>query len=302
MMALRQMTSFILLCLLHCTVAFSSPSRLLILGLGNVGQAVADEANSHFEWIRGTSRGTSSDDGLVVPFSSASSYFAEVSHLLVTIPPNDAMDKVMESLRRNLPRRTWIGVVSTTGVYGNHNGAWVDEESPLLCSDPSSAFRFCCYEQKWVELAKENNWTLAIFRCAGLYGPNRSALHTMWRRGYSPPSQDGVTNRIHESDVARAIVSGMRQSSTGVFNLSDDVPEKRSVVSAYAAKLFQSIHVDLPSATTERTSERSRRRTSEHKLVSNKRMKQELISELMFPSYESGLLSILHNKNCAWWD
>eukprot|EP00540_Astrosyne_radiata_P021289 CAMPEP_0116845590 /NCGR_PEP_ID=MMETSP0418-20121206/13354_1 /TAXON_ID=1158023 /ORGANISM="Astrosyne radiata, Strain 13vi08-1A" /LENGTH=314 /DNA_ID=CAMNT_0004476723 /DNA_START=17 /DNA_END=962 /DNA_ORIENTATION=+ len=219
--------------------------------------------------------------------------------VLVTIPPNPSMDALMESLSIQLPAKTWVGVVSTTGVYGNHNGEWVNEDSPLLAKEDSMAYQYIEYEQKWQNVATGKEWTLSVFRCSGLYGSQRSALHTIWKMGCvpTPRSSEGVTNRIHEEDVARCILNAMRKATSGVYNLSDDLPETRSTVMAFAANLLSSIGATMPPCQrTGESSTRSRRRRSDVKRVSNSRMKDDLVDELVFPSYRQGLSAVLNDK------
>jgi hypothetical protein len=324
--------------------------HLLILGLGNVGQAVFDQARASqsFVSIRGTKRNpitTSSnddddddDDGSVIPFSleNIKPLLPDCTHLLVTIPPNPSMSDVMTMVSQHLSPHAWIGVVSTTGVYGNHDGAWVTEESPLKCGVDSNAQRYVEYEHAWqqslllstptLEDDGLDSRTIAVFRCAGLYGPTRSALHTVWNQGYDLIMEETTTNtnRIHEYDVANAILTAMMDHCVGVYNLSDDEPENRNVVMQEAAMLLKSIGREPPSsemmvmqATLQRqkssisssssngsssSSGRGQRRGIESKLLSNKKMKESLISELTFPTYRQGLRAILEDKRNAWWN
>jgi hypothetical protein len=316
---------FLVLLFACCGLASSLSSittghqNLLILGLGNVGQALFDQAQASqsFASVRGTKRNptTTSDDESVIPFSleSIQPLLPDCTHLLVTIPPNPSMPDIMTMVSQHLSPRAWIGVVSTTGVYGNHDGAWVTEESPLNCGIDSNARRYVEYEQEWQSLSMGGR-PLAVFRCAGLYGPTRSALHTVWNQGCrieSAPT-NGITNRIHEYDVAKAILAAMEANCVGVYNLSDDEPENREVVMQEAATLLKTIGREPPapdvvqatlrqSGSGSSSSGRGQRRSSDTKLISNKRMKESLISELTFPTYRQGLRAILEDKRNAWW-
>ena len=335
------------------TLAFSSPlstpsstgNGLLIIGYGNVGKSVAREAGdpTHFDWIRGTSRSANDNDGVVVPFQQCREYLTAATHVIVTIQasavaspddtndgvhhdtnddkdPNRGHDTTMRMVSENASRLSWLGIVSTTGVYGNHDGAWVTEQSDLLAPPDSSSQRYIRYEQQWTSIAERLDCDLCIFRCAGLYGPSRSALHTLWKKGrpstVGTNRTDGITNRIHEQDVGRAVCAAMQQSTAGIVNLADDLPEKRSVVTSYASSLLESIGVEPPPAVTTLTeaskngrppsSSRSRRRGMEAKLVSNRRMKDMLLRDeqrdgLQFPTYREGLQSILQDRSQPWW-
>ena len=173
----------------------------------------------------------------------------------------------------------------------------------------SPTFRYIEHENKWREISQNRGWTCRVFRCAGLYGPHRSALHTLWKtRVLNVSPAAGITNRIHETDVARAIVASMMDSSEQrpdfcIYNLSDDEPEARSVVMKYATKLLQSIGVDITikeSTEASSSSARATRRGTDIKRVSNDRMKSDLVSELQYPTYREGLTAILKDSSSPW--
>lgn len=291
----------IYLSLLWRSVSSLQQQQLVIYGLGNVGRAVAEEAPN--DWIvKGTTR-EEPVDKISIPFDEASGYLADATHVLITIPPTTTPD-VSASILSDLKSASsaWIGFVSTSGVYGNHDGAWVQEDSELLSS--SSALKYVDFEQEVLDFES----SACIFRCAGLYGPTRSALHTLWKRGGKPSSTSTttafITNRIHERDVARAIVSAMRQDCSGIYNLSDDKPETREVVMEYAARLLDTMmtvpegNQILPGKKTKR----GERRKKERKLVDNSKMKADLVDQLLYPTYREGLDFIVADKSNAWWN
>lgn len=297
----------------------SSAPRLLVLGLGNVGRAVlheADRCGFFDDRIQGTSRSLAdSTETILFTPDSVGSVLPKCTHVLVTIPPprqdDPTFNAVVDQLTAKLPPGAWLGFVSTSGVYGNHNGGWVTEDSLLHCSDDSPTFRYIESENFWRELSQHCGWICRVFRCAGLYGPDRSALHTLWKKRIikvSPAA--GLTNRIHETDVARAIVASMVKSfrqpteEFRVYNLSDDQPETRAVVMKHAAELLRSIDVDVAveesDASNLTLSTRSSRRDTDIKRVSNGRMKHELISELSYPTYSEGLTAIFEDSASPW--
>ena len=329
--------------------------RLLILGLGRVGLEcglLATQRLSSLDAVIGTVRSASKihEDGIQrIPFQDISivqEHLKKVTHVLWTIPLPKERDEHLEQLLDLVLLQQssthsdnyleWIGFVSTTGVYGNHNGAHVTEDSSLLCTPDSNANLYRQVEQRFIEVGGQ------IFRCAGIYDSTRSALHTVYKTGKRPsipPSKKAMgaldssfpTNRIHTHDIARAIVASMnRQSSddaerrpSRIYNLADDEPEERSVVLQYAADLLQSIGVELMTVvvedddddndyksssqqqSVESLTKRQRRRLSDRKLVSNQRMKSELLLEdagdLTYPSYREGLTAILNDSRTPWW-
>jgi len=131
----------------------------------------------------------------------------------------------------------WLGYLSTTGVYGNHDGAEVDEDTPPAPTGPRTQARWLA-EQAWMLLADRAGGHCARFRISGIYGPGRSVLDRVqaaepvpWRLGH-------VFNRILVDDLVTAVVAGARLRASGVFNLSDHVPADRAQVSDYAAQLM----------------------------------------------------------------
>ena len=176
----------------------------------------------------------------------------------------------------------WIGYVSTTGVYGNHDGNWVNESSATLCEEGTKARAYLDIERRWMELELQNEYrNVSIFRCAGLYGDRFSALHTVRKKGVvsgsgsasasasasasgselsnSGNGQEALTSRVHLIDVGRAIVAGMglkregelESSSKGIFNLADSLPAARSEVMGYASNLLLNAGISIPSTTKE---------------------------------------------------
>jgi nucleoside-diphosphate-sugar epimerase len=300
--------------------------RLVILGLGRVGREVARQAtfaHSIVGTIRGNVTANESDDRChYIPYQETELVLEAVrgcTHLLVTIPPpsetvGDATDEpnaFFDRVVTALPiEPCWIGVLSTTGVYGNHDGHWVTEETECRAESPS-ARRYLAYEAAWQRRARPQ--ALYLFRCAGIYGGAQSALHTVYQKGLpsTTTSTKDVTNRIHVSDLAAAIVASMRKHDRGesntaatIYNLADDFPAARAAVMEYAAELLRGIEVVVPDSTApEASSMRGARRQAEAKRVANDKMKRELLSggPLRFPTYREGLATILLDRTNPWW-
>jgi nucleoside-diphosphate-sugar epimerase len=293
--------------------------HLLILGYGRVGRDIAHDASSSlFTTITGTVRQEPSLDGPIhlIPFQNKhiQPLLSNCSHIIITLPPprdesDDELDAVLQSMEECFPPNGWIGIISTTGVYGDHQGAWVTETS--VCQSASkSALRFFQWEHDWRDQCQRTGHQLAIFRCAGIYGPDRSALHTAYREPVASGG-GGITNRIHTHDLSRAVVACMRKSricgesnSMGdceIFNLADDLPESRTVVLEYARDLLQGRHAAVPVETV-KTSNRARRRETEEKRVCNRKMKEILLdkTELTYPTYKEGLQHILEQQSEPW--
>jgi len=282
-----------------------------------------------------------------INFDHASNLVSDCTHILITIPPSikessatpssspswglcKFHDPVSDNLEimRSIPKDVTIGYVSTTGVYGNHNNSFVDESSSILCKLGTKALAYHEIEQRWQQLQTndhdhDTNRNVFIFRCAGLYGNNFSALHTVRNRGIPTPTSsttsipmkinedEGYTSRVHLKDVARAIVATMKRTDLkgGICNLSDSSPAPRSEVMNYASELLSNSNISMnvvgreeDDLTIAGSSERRKRRNKDRKRVSNDAMKNVLKDKggLLFPTYREGLQEILANNIDQW--
>uniref|UniRef100_A0A6T7EV96 NAD-dependent epimerase/dehydratase domain-containing protein n=1 Tax=Attheya septentrionalis TaxID=420275 RepID=A0A6T7EV96_9STRA len=315
----------------------TAPRRLMILGLGNVGKAVADEAarQNYFDKIYGTVRRLPGDDAATTTPNTAvesilfqdeldvTASLKDCTHVLITIPPpmefnNDLLYDVYASVLKQKTGDCWVGFVSTTGVYGAHQNAWVDEESECLIDANSKTHRYLRAETIW-QSCGSINCNAVVFRCAGLYGWDRSALHTLRKNGklaidLKENPTINPTSRIHEVDVARIIVSCMMKtcepssSKSQIYNLADNDPERRDVVMRYASELLDEAHAwpaysngESAVAQPASTSERSRRRgqASSGKRVANEKITRDFES-LLYPTYREGLQAILQRNIDNW--
>lgn len=234
----------------------------------------------------GTAPGRGVDDAL-----------AKATHVLVSVPPDAAGDPVLGhhggALAR-APHLQWIGYLSTVGVYGDRRGGWVDETTP---ADPVSerGRRRVAAEEAWLALAARRGARAHVFRLAGIYGPDRSALDRL-REGTAQrivkPGQ--VFNRIHVDDIAEAVCAGIAgQGRQQVYNVTDDEPSPPQDVIAYAAQL---LHMPPPPETAFEDAHLSPMAASfyaDNKRVRNARLRQDLGVALKFPSYREGLQAIL---------
>lgn len=273
-----------------------SLTHLMVLGVGRVGRAVLDHVDDQFDSVCGVVRTNTAPRFLhwETEFDRILDNTKQCTHLLVTLPPDVQMERC-DAIARHLPSYAWVGVISTTGVYGNHDGAWVTEESE--CRGRKDYME---HEATW--LGRTNN-TANIFRCAGIYGPQASALHTVFRNGKETSGlEEFPTNRIHLDDIVKAVTTSMRYNQTSCcYNLSDDEPTNRSTVLLYAAGLLESIGVNVTLQRHPTVSTGARKMRRDHKKVCNHRLKAHLVSSLKYPSYREGLVAILQDESCPWW-
>ncbi len=219
----------------------------------------------------------------------------KATHVVLSIPPNDAGDPALNLHRADLDAAAgleWICYYSTVGVYGDFGGQWIDESAPTRPVNKRSAQRVEI-EQAWRDYAAARNIPLLVLRLAGIYGPGRSSFDKL-REGTArrivKPGQ--VFNRIHVEDIGRVTALAARRKLAGTFNLSDDEPAPPQDLVEYAARLMGvPVPPDLPFAEAEMTP-MARSFYSDNKRVSSKAIKEALGIELLYPHYRAGLDAI----------
>ncbi len=220
--------------------------------------------------------------------------FNAATHLLISAGPTADGDPVLAELRDEIVARRdqfeWVGYLSTTGVYGDHQGGWVDENTPLSPSTKRGQLRVEA-EAAWQSL----DLPLHIFRLAGIYGPGRGPFSKV-RNGTARRiiKQGQVFSRIHVDDIAQTLAASIARPNPGaIYNLCDDDPAPPQDVIAHAAELLDK---PVPPAVDFETTEMTpmaRSFYAESKKVRNDRIKTELGVELLYPDYRSGLRALL---------
>ena len=234
---------------------------------------------------------------------------SKATHLLVSAPPghsappgaavggaNAALgDPVLrvfgDTIRDLCPDLKWIGYLSTVGVYGDHGGDWVDEETPPDPKSERSRQRIAA-EAAWQALAGDKGVKLAILRLSGIYGPGRNGFVQLARgraKRLVKPGQ--VFNRIHVDDIAGATALLAEQKLGGIFNVTDDEPAPPQDVVAHAADLAG---IEPPPETAFDEAELSPMARSfygDNKRVSNARIKRAGYA-FLYPSYREGLAGL----------
>ena len=223
------------------------------------------------------------------------------SHVLVSVPPDDAGDPV--ALRHGvdiaaLPRLRWLGYLSSTAVYGDRGGAWVDEATPPAPSGEAGRRRLQA-EESWLERWRASGIPVHLFRLAGIYGPGRSALDRVRAGTARRIVKSGhVLSRIHVDDIAAVLAASMARPRPGaIYNLCDDRPASGAEVTAFAAELLgAATPPEIPFDAAE-VSPEARRFFTDHRRVRNDLIKTELGISLTYPGYESGLRAIAAGEN-----
>lgn len=287
-------------------MAESTRDTLLIFGLGYTGRAVAEAALAAGFCVIATSRDPARVRPLAglrsVPFDAALPWIADATHVLVTAAPEAAGDPVLRRYGDPIAGSRllrWIGYFSTTGVYGDRGGAWVDEDTPVSPGLERTRRR-AAVEQAWASYAPRV--AVDLFRLAGIYGPGRSPFDDLRsgtaRRVVRPGHAFG---RIHRDDVAAAVVAALAQRrppGIRILNLADDAPAEPALVVAEAARLLGR---DPPPAIPFREavaamSPMARSFWAENRKVASRRTRAALGIDWLYPSYRQGLRAILDEE------
>jgi nucleoside-diphosphate-sugar epimerase len=225
-----------------------------------------------------------------------------VTHLLVSVPPDAAGDPVHSVHGKDIADikdLSWFGYLSTTGVYGDRGGGWVDETAELSPSGERGRRRVAA-EAGWLDLWRRHEMPVHIFRLAGIYGPGRSpfeALRAGTAKRIDKPGQ--VFSRIHVEDLAHVLAASIGRPRPGaVYNVCDDDPAAPEAVVAYAAALLGVPAPPLVRFEAAELSPMARSFYDDNKRVSNRLIKSELGVTLRYPDYRAGLAAILGEEAC----
>ncbi len=283
-----------------------SQRRLFCFGLGFSALALARGLLAAGWTVAGTTRSAEKaaalrEEGIeVFAFDRErplpQSALASTTHLLVSIAPDELGDPVLDCHGDDLASLEiqWVGYLSTTGVYGNRDGGWVDEDSALRPTAKRSERRAAA-EAAWLEAWRHQGLPVHLFRLAGIYGPGRSMLDTV-RAGKAKridrPGQ--VFSRIHVDDIAAVLRASMKRPRPGgVYNVCDDDPASPAEVTAYACGLLGVEPPPLQPLEAAGLSPMGLSFWSDNKRVSNRRLHEELAVTLTYPSYKAGLDALL---------
>ena len=279
--------------------------RLFIFGLGYCGLEIANLARAAGWRVAGTCRtgeraaelkqqGFEAHlfDGTAALPAEA---FGRATHVLCTIAPGATGDPALKTSARVLRDARWLGYLSTTGVYGDHGGGWVDEDTPPRPVQPRSVERLAT-ERAWQAIGMEAGFAVDIFRLPGIYGPGRSTIDQVKAgaaRRIDKPGQ--VFSRIHVADVAATVLLALSRAPAGaIYNVADDLPASSGELVAFACELMgKPLPPIVPWDEVAPTmSAMARSFYAENRRVKNDRIKSELGVTLRYPTYKEGLRAI----------
>lgn len=230
--------------------AGAAPTRVLVLGLGYSGRHVAALLRAQGVDCSGTVRqpDAAPDDGVVrhrlvagQPVDDAlREAIRSAEAVICTVPPDDAGDPalrlVAEALRASTVLR-WVGYLSSTAVYADREGGWIDESSVADAVDDTARRRLLA-EAQWRGFARDKGVASAVFRLPGIYGPGRNALVQLAEGRARHVLRPGlVFNRLHVEDLAAVVVAAMGHPGEALYLPADDEPAAPQEVLAFAAEL-----------------------------------------------------------------
>ena len=227
----------------------------------------------------------------------------DTTHLLISTPPDDEGDPaflVHGDDILQMPNLQWVGYFSTTGVYGDRDGGWVDESSELRPSSRRGTRRVLA-EDQWLSLYRSRGVPVHIFRLAGIYGPGRSALDSVRAgvaRRINKPGH--AFARIHVEDIVQVVLASMARPQPGaIYNVCDDLPAPSHEVIAYACELLGRAVPPLVDFDEANLAPITRSFYMDNRKVRNDKIKTELSVNLKYPDFKAGLRGCLEAEQYA---
>lgn len=263
-------------------------AHLLIFGLGYTATFLANRLRASGWHVSATGRA-----GTVafVDQAGVKAVLADASHVLSSVPPADGTDPVLDFFGDRLAGK-WLGYLSSTGVYGDTQGAWVDETAPTGAGRRSE--RALC-ERRWQGAGAH------VFRLPGIYGPSRSAFDRIAdgrARRIDLPGQ--VFSRVHVEDIASGVIAAMNSGLPGqAWNLADDLPCHQNAVIEHACRLMGVAPPPLQTLDEAGLSPAARGFYTENRRVANGKAKRLLGWRPLYPTYREGLAAIWRREQSA---
>lgn len=280
---------------------------ILIFGFGYTAYYISQILNQQGFRIIGTSRDPlKKTDSLnnqyeLISFThdEIKSHLPFVTHILSTCPPNHQInDPVLhyfsDLLKSYNTQIEWLGYLSSTGVYGNHDGDWVNEFSVPQSPGSTGQLRLDA-EVAWHDFALQKQLPLHTFRLAGIYGPKKNALERILSgKSYSIYKPNHYFSRIHVEDIATIISTSIKQIRPfSIYNIADDLPTPSHEIDWYACKLLQRSSLPLMNYNAAKLSSREQEFYASNRRILNTKIKKELNVQLNYPTYHKGLNNLL---------
>lgn len=236
-----------------------------------------------------------------MPFNDPIFILKDVTHVLISTPPKKDGDIVFTTHARDIlqvPTIQWIGYLSSTNVYGNRDGEWVDETSEIRPTSERGTKRVKA-ETQWLKMRRIAGIPINIFRLSGIYGTGRSAISTVRAGNSKRVHKEGhAFNRIHVDDILQVLIASMDHPKPGdIYNLADDNPAPSHELISYACELLGKEPMPLMNYEDDLLmSPMARSFYKENKRVKNDKIKTKLGIKLKHPDYKSGLDDIFQKN------
>ena len=281
--------------------------RLFIFGYGNSSRATAQRMAGRFATISGTTRRPEKAEHMkaegitpylfdgTAPGAGIDEALAAATHVLVSIPPDEAGDPVLRHHGEALAASgalKWIGYLSTIGVYGDHHGEHIDETAECRATSARAKRRLMA-EAEWTALGAHAHVPVAILRLAGIYGPGHNVMTRLAAgkaRRLVKPGQ--LFNRIHVADIAGLVDGAASHLAGGIFNGADDEAAPPQDVLVYAAELMGITPPPEEPFETAELTPMARSFYGETKSISNEKARLELGWSPLYPTYREGLSAL----------
>lgn len=280
--------------------------KLFCFGYGYTSDYIGHELSQRGDWLlSGTTRDRDKQAALRARGIDAHIFDYEhplvdplyilqgTTHLLISTPPDDQGDPAFlihaDDILK-IPSIEWVGYLSTTGVYGDRDGAWVDEKSEIRPTTKRGSRRAKA-EDQWLSLLKTDKLPVHIFRLAGIYGPGRSALDSVRagvaRRINKPGHAFG---RIHVEDIVQVITASFNNPKPGeIYNVTDGNPVPSHEVIAYACELLGRSPPPIVDFESADLAPITRSFYMDNRRVHNEKIKNDLGIKLKYENYQRGL-------------
>ena len=273
--------------------------KLLIYGYGYTESYLAETLNTENYLIIGSSRKEKkfNSDNKKVKFINNNLVNNcllkdDITHILVSVPPNDLGDIFIQNYRDIITKNKnieWIGYLSATNVYGDHNGELVSESSQTKPKTKKGINRLVA-EKQWLELISKFNLPIKIFRLAGIYGPNRNIKERLIKGSVKNIFKEGqFFSRIHVEDVANILSLSMNNiTKNKIYNLADDLSCNLNVIIEYLCEknsLIKPAQIDFDDMSLDYKKESF---FLENKRVDNSLVKKDLLKNFKYPSFKEG--------------
>ena len=281
-------------------------STLLVFGYGYTACIIGQQLLAEGWRVIGTTRSKDKTIQMTAvgikpvlwPGTDISSALADATHILLSAAPSEGGDPVLHRLesefRNSAAHCKWVGYLSTTAVYGDRDGGWVDETSDLTPATRRGQLRVDA-ERAWLKLGEETGLPVHIFRLAGIYGPGRGPFAKV-RAGTARRiiKKGQVFSRTHVEDIVQVLRASINRPSAGaIYNVCDNDPAPPQDVIAQAARM---LNLPVPQCEDFETAEMTpmaRSFYAESKRISNRKILDELGITLKYPDYHSGLKALL---------